>query len=116
MQAWASESAEHAAKAAEHAADVAFYEDPTFWVALAFLIFFALAGKKMFGIATAGLDARAETIRTQIEEAQTLRDEAQQLLADNKRRHREAVEEAKEIVAKARAEAERMKDRAAKEL
>jgi F-type H+-transporting ATPase subunit b len=81
-------------------------DDPTFWVLIAFLIFFGLVGKKAYAAATAGLDTRAQRIKQEIDEAQRLREEAQALLANFQRRQREAVKEAEAIVAHAREEAE----------
>lgn len=95
---------------------VAFYEDPTFWVAVSIILFVILAGKKLYTIAVEGLDKRAAGIRQQIEEAATLREEAQQLLAENQLKQRQALQEAEQIVAKAREEADRMRERAAQEL
>ena len=44
-------------------------QDPTFWVAIAFLIFVALIVWKARGAITGGLDARSAKIATEIEEA-----------------------------------------------
>jgi F-type H+-transporting ATPase subunit b len=53
------------------------------------------------------LDARAAAIAKELEDARTLRDEAQALLASYQKRQREAEKEAQDIVVQARAEAER---------
>jgi F-type H+-transporting ATPase subunit b len=83
-------------------------EDPTFWVLISFIIFFALVGKKLYAAVTTGLDARAARLKQEIDEAQRLREEAQALLATYQRRQREAVKEAEAIAAHAREEAERL--------
>lgn len=94
------------------------FADPTFWVAIAFIIFVALAIKplgvhrQMF----AALDKRGQRIGKEIEEAEALREEAQKLLADYKRKQRDAVKEAEEIVAHAKAEAGRLREQAQKDL
>jgi len=94
------------------------FADPTFWVAVAFIIFVALAIKplgvhrQMF----AALDKRGQRIGKEIEEAEALREEAQKLLADYKRKQRDAVKEAEEIVAHAKAEAGRLREQAQKDL
>ncbi len=51
------------------------------------------------------LDKRAEGIRTDLEEARALRDEAQSLLASYERKQKEVKEQAGRIVAKAREDA-----------
>ena len=79
-----------------------------FWVAVAFVLFFVLFGKKLWQALTGRLDERAERIRAELDQAVRLREEAQELLATYQRRQREAVAEADDILAHARAEAERM--------
>jgi F-type H+-transporting ATPase subunit b len=79
-----------------------------FWVLVAFVIFVALVAKPIGRFIGKSLDDRAAKIKTEVDEAQALRDEAQQLLAENQRRQRESAKEAAEIVAHARSEAERL--------
>lgn len=52
------------------------------------------------------LDARAEKIRSDIEEARQLREEAQSLLASYERKHKEVEKLTAEIVVKAREDAQ----------
>ena len=91
----------------EHAAP--FYLEPEFWVAIAF---FALMGVliylKLPGMIAGSLDKRADRIRADIEEAETLREEAQKLLADYQKKQRDAQKEAEKIVEAAKEEAERL--------
>jgi F-type H+-transporting ATPase subunit b len=87
-----------------------------FWVALAFIIFVAIAFKPARKAILSMLDDRAERIRGELEEAQRLREEAQSLLAGYQRRQRDALKEAEAIVAHAREEAERLRASAAAEL
>jgi F-type H+-transporting ATPase subunit b len=79
------------------------------WVALAFVVFVIGLGyigvHKILGKA---LDDRAARIKADIDEARKLRDDAAQLLADYQRKRKEAESEAQEIVAGAKAEAERL--------
>jgi len=82
--------------------------DPTFWVAIAFVVFVALVVWKAGSSITGALDARADKIKDDLDEAEKLRSEAQDLLADYQKRQREAAKEAEIIVAEAKAEAERM--------
>jgi F-type H+-transporting ATPase subunit b len=65
---------------------------------------------------TSALDERAVRIRSELDEARRLREEAEQLLADYQRQEREAVNEAQAIVAHARQEAERIATQAARDL
>lgn len=94
----------------------AFYEDPTFWVAVAFVAFFVLAGKKLVGTITGMLDERAEGIKAQIDEATRLREEAQELLASYERKQHEALQEAETIVKRAEEEAKRLGEMAEEDL
>jgi len=81
--------------------------DPTFWVMIAFFAFVGLIlyYKVPLTIGKA-LDARSDAIRRELDEARRLRDEAQSLLADYKRKSLEAENEAKEILEQAKREAE----------
>lgn len=86
------------------------WKSAEFWVAVSFLCFMALLLKmKLPAMITSGLDARADAIRKELDEARRLREEAQELLADYQRKRRQADEEAQAIVEQARKEAEAMK-------
>lgn len=90
--------------------------DAEFWVLIAFVIFIGLVWKpigRMIGVA---LDRRSELIKAEIEEAARLREEAQALFASYQRRHKEAMQQADDIVAHARAEADRLAKEAAADL
>ena len=83
--------------------------DAEVWVTLAFILF--LSGLGYIGVhkmLAKSLDDRAGRIKSELDEARKLRDEAAQLLADYQRKRQEAEGEAQEIVAGAKAEAERM--------
>src|SRR5450755_2297120 len=85
------------------------FEDPEFWVALAFVIFIGVLVK--FGVpkmAFSALDERADRIRQALDEAQRLRSEAQAVLVQYQKKREEAVKEAEGIIVGARAEAERL--------
>lgn len=99
---------------AEH--DVPFYESVEFWVLVAFVIFVVAVARKVGAVVGEMLDKRAATIRTQIEEARALREEAQTRLAEIRKQQRDAAREAEEIVAHARREAERHRTAAAEAL
>jgi F-type H+-transporting ATPase subunit b len=78
-----------------------------FIVTLAFLIFlgvlFYFKVPKLIGDM---LDNRAKQIRSDLDEARALRDEAQTLLASYERKHREVADQAARIVAQAKEEAQ----------
>ena len=82
---------------------------PDISVAIAFVIFVVLVAWKGTKKLTSGLDQRADAIRKQLDETQNLREEAQAALASYQRQQRDALAEADEIVAQAKADAERMK-------
>jgi F-type H+-transporting ATPase subunit b len=78
-----------------------------FWVAVAFVAFLAiLLYYKVPAVLGKALDDRAAGIRTELDEARRLREEAQALLADYQKKHRNAGQEAEAIVEQARREAE----------
>ena len=81
--------------------------DPVFWVMIAFFAFFALLiYYKVPAMLGKSLDARAEAIRHELDEARRLRDEAQSLLNDYQRKNRQAEEEAKSILEQAKRESD----------
>ena len=85
-----------------------FFADPRSYVALAFVIFFVLFGKKIWGALAAMLDKRAETIRAELGEAERLRSEAEAMLKDAEARRTAALAEAEALIAGARREADRV--------
>ncbi len=85
-----------------------FLNDPTFWVFVAFVVFVAAFARPIAKPITAGLDKRADKIRADLEEAEKLREEAQDLLATYQRKQRDATKEAEAIVEHAGEEAERL--------
>ncbi len=89
---------------------------PEFWVAIAFVIFVFLVWKKAKVAIFGALDARADKIRAELDEAQRLREDAQSALAAYQRRQRDALKEAEAIIAHAREEAARIRAQAAAEL
>ena len=78
-----------------------------FWVGVSFVGFFLiLFYYKVPALIAKALDARADAIRTELDEARRLREEAQSLLADYQKKHRNAGQEADAIVEQARREAQ----------
>src|SRR5690625_4435812 len=87
-----------------------------FWITLSLIIFLVIAVRMGLRPTLAGLDARGERIRKELEEAQLLREEAQRLLADHKARQRDALKDAEEIVETARSEAKALREAAEQEI
>jgi F-type H+-transporting ATPase subunit b len=92
-----------------------FFADPRSWVAIAFVIFFVLFGKKIWGVITGILDKRAETIRGELAEAQRLRREAEAMLAEAAASRKAALAQAKDLLEGASREATRLAALAAAE-
>ena len=79
------------------------------WVALGFVVF--MAGLGYLGVhrmVAKSLDDRSARIRAELDEARKLKDEAGQLLAEYQRKRHAAEGEAQDIIAGAKAEAERL--------
>ena len=88
-----------------------------FWVTLAFVILVIAALYFKFpAMITKALDKRADNIRKELDEARRLREEAQQILADYKRKQNEAEQEAQSIIEQAKSEAANMREEARKAL
>jgi F-type H+-transporting ATPase subunit b len=78
-------------------------------VAIAFVVFVAVLGYfGVFRMLGKSLDDRAGRIKAELDEARKLKDEAAALLAQYQRKRGEAESEAQEIVAGAKAEADRL--------
>jgi F-type H+-transporting ATPase subunit b len=90
--------------------------DAEFWVLIAFVIAFGFLAWKVSPLLTGALDTRAAKIKADLDEARRLRDEAERALAEYQRKQRDAMKEAGEILAHARAEAERAAQRGEREL
>ncbi|TCU65433.1 F-type H+-transporting ATPase subunit b [Bradyrhizobium sp. R2.2-H] len=83
--------------------------EPEFWVAVAFVILMVVFGYLgVFKTAMTALDHRAERIKAELDDAARLKQEAAKVLADYKSRSAMAEREAADIIANARAEAERI--------
>lgn len=90
--------------------------NPEFWVAVAFVIVIVGMVWKGTPVLLAGLDERAAKIKSELDEAQRLREEAQRVLAEYQLKQRDAIKEAEQIVALGRASAERAAEQAARDL
>ena len=87
--------------------------DEAMWVALGFVLFVVLVWKKA-GVALAEtLDTRSAKIKSELDEARKLHEEAKSELDSLKGLKRDAEKEAKTIVANAKAAANRIRETAA---
>ena len=88
-----------------------------FIVLLAFLLFIGvLVYFKVPGLVAGKLDARAVSIRSDLDEARRIREEAQALLASYERKQKDAQAQADRIVTQAREEAERAGEEAKQDI
>lgn len=86
-------------------------------VSIAFLLFIGvLVYFKVPGMLSGMLDNRAEGIRSELDEARKLKEEAQALLASYERKQAEVKEQAERIVAQAKSDAEAAAVQAKKDL
>ncbi len=90
--------------------------NPEFWVLVGFLIFFVLLGRTLWKVIRDGLDGRAAKVQEQLNEAAALRAEAQQMLDLYRAKQEQAVKDAEDILAQAKAEAELMRQNAEADL
>ena len=88
--------------------ELSFLERAETWVAISFFFFLAAFYKPIKKMFLSKLDGRSEAIKTELEEAQRLREEAQHTLAEYERKQRDALKEAETLLNEARAEAERL--------
>lgn len=89
--------------------------DATFWAFIALVIFIGvIVYFKVPGMIGKSLDERAAKIRNELEMAQRLREEAHHLLGEYQKKRKEAEQEAGEIIAAAKREAEALAEDAHK--
>jgi F-type H+-transporting ATPase subunit b len=91
-----------------HALTGVIWAHGVFWVTAAFVIFFVLFGRTIWRALAGMLDARAATIRLELDEAARLRREAQEMLRDAQQRREEALAAAKDLLGAAQSEAQRL--------
>ena len=85
------------------------FAEPETWVAIAFVILMALfAYLGIHRTVLKTLDHRSDRIKTELDDARRLREEAAKLLAEYQARHATAERQAEDIIASAKAEAERI--------
>lgn len=93
-----------------------FLHNPETWIIFAFTAFMLLAAKYLWPMIAKGLDARATTIRDQLEQASRLRAEAESLLIATQKKQAEMLKEAENIITTAQQDAAVIRARAAEDL
>lgn len=97
------------ASTSAHAGEHSLFQDPTFWVGIAFCLtviaLIKLAGKTVSSI----LQARSDGIAVRLNEASRLRDQAEKLLAEYTDRHAKMEQTARDALIKAQENADRLK-------
>lgn len=88
--------------------EVSFLGNPRNWVVVAFILFFVLFGRKLWGALAGILDSRAVMVKAELEEAARLRREAEAMLRDAEKQRADALAEAKVLIEGAQAEAGRV--------
>ena len=94
----------------------AFYLDPHFWVLASFIAFFLLAGKAVCRLFAGVLDARSAKIQSELDAARALRVEAENVLAEYKKKQAEYLKEAEVMFERAQTDAFTLTAHAEKEL
>jgi F-type H+-transporting ATPase subunit b len=92
-----------------------FWGNPRTWVGVAFVLFFVIFGRKLWEAIAKILDARADAVRKELDEASRLRREAEAMLADAESRRTQALADAQRLIEGAHAEAARVQKAAAEE-
>ena len=78
------------------------FSDPQFWVFIAFVIFVAIIFKPIKKIFTSSLDNKIKTIKNNIDQAEKIKNEAQNTLSQIKKRQNDVKLETEEIQNKAK--------------
>lgn len=93
-----------------------FLNESTNWVLISFLIFVVMFFRFGWKQVLAKLDGRISDIKSEIDTAEALRREAQDMLAQYQNRHRDAMKEAAEISARAQTQADTIRAKAEADL
>lgn len=87
----------------------AYYEHPTFWVAISFVLVILLLGRPIGKLVKQMLEKRVDAIIKRITDAANLKDDAQKLLVEYERKFVNADIEANNILEKSKKEIELLK-------
>lgn len=106
------DTADAAVAAVENAAHHygAFYENPEFWVGVAFVLVVILLARPVSRMVRTMLEKRIDGIARRINDAQKLKDDAQKLWIEYEKKFLNAPNEAYEILKKSENEMEQLKD------
>jgi len=94
----------------------AYLQDPVFWVCVSFVVFVLLVAKRGWTIIVQHLDRRRETIISDLENAQELRQQAERRLAEERERRASAEEQAEAIIKAAEVDMKRIHEQTQKEI
>ena len=87
------------------------FQDANVWVAISFVIFIGVAFKYGRHSVMSGIDSKIDTIKIELESAERIRVDAQELLAEYQRKHKDAMSEADKIIADAKKHAEDIREK-----
>lgn len=93
-----------------------FLQESTNWVVFSFILFMVVFFKYGWGVVISKLDNGIARIKDDLQRAEALRLEAEAMLADYQARHRDAMKEADDIVARAHAQADTIRAKAEADL
>ena len=93
-----------------------FLYDTNLWLGLSFLIFLFICYRFGRDAILNILDTRIHDIKNELENAESLRIEAQEMLAQYQRKHRDAIQEAEKIIANAEKHASEIRKNAEQNL
>lgn len=108
-------TAAHVETSAEHS-PASIWQSADTWLFVSFFLFVAIFVKYVLPHILKGLDGRAATIRNQLEQANRLRTEAQELLKTYKKQQDDALNEAEAIIATAQSHAVAIREQAEADL
>lgn len=86
------------------------FADSNFWVLLSSAIFAVIVWKKGRQPILGLLDSRTARIKKELDEAERLRIEAQDLLSESQKKHRDAIQTAQKIIDNAQQTAKRLEE------
>ncbi len=90
--------------------------DEKFWIAVSFVVFFALIFKPLKKAILGALDKRRALISSELDQAMQLKEEARRLLDSFQEKNKQALVEAEEIIKNAKNDAENILENGKKQL
>lgn len=92
-----------------------FLQDPHFWSAIAFVLFFVIFGKKLWRPLAAMMDNRTAKVQEELQEASRLRREAEEIYTNARKEHEIAKTEAEKMLETSKEVAARIAEKAKKD-